>query len=551
MNEKTLTLSFITKTPEQKEELSFPAELACVACTAESQRKKPSFLRDASEKIAFISKVYYPMWVLGADNACLIIDGLKPSPHEFSFEEPTKTGVFVEELKKNSVSPQKFLDALRTQAKEAKNFVSPLNLSFAALVDDKELLGVLLEYFKTGTLQDNDHEEQTAVIPSETDAKAAAETRQAIAKCLRTIQADVKGLKYALAVLKEELEFHTNAATSEIGLLEEKLDLEMTALKPIVDKTVKKITQKQDKAIAILQKGIDRKLAVLDKRREKYMHKLQVAEQRKDTVQKKMDAAKKRKNASKSSSGSFALKKYEREIDNTKKEIKAVSDELEKFRKEGDNSVKQKQEEFQKAIAQEESRITQLTNAYHAKTDAKQKQIGDITTQAAALNTSLENRIEELKSSGNALRSQVEVDWKLDDPDEPILAQVPIYLVKYTKAEEERYSLISPITLFEDIGVLNGLKKMLTLNSEPKLKTLTRPASKKLHETLNTQLLGKMQGDAAFRIKMNEVCRASNLIDQNNFAQTLNEGLDEIEKKGWMTHQEASAFCRRVMGEQA
>ena len=550
MNEKTLTLPFITKTPDQKEELSYPAELACVACTAESQRKKPSFLRDASEKIAFISKVYYPMWVLCADNACIIIDGLKPSPHEFSFEEPTKTGVFVEELKKNSVSPQKFLDALKTQAKETKNFVSPVNLSFAALVDDKELLGFLLEYFKTGALQGNIQEE-TALIPPETDTKTATETGQAIAKCLRTIQADAKGLKYALDVLKEELEFHTNAATSEIEQLEEKLDLEMASLKPIVDKTVKKITQKQDKAIAAIQKSIDRKLAVLDKRREKYMRKLQVAEQRKDAVQKKIDAAKKRKNASKSSSGSFALKKYEREVDNTKKEIKALSDELEKFRKDADNSVKQKQEEFQKAIAQEESKITQLTNAYHAKTNEKQKQIDDMTTQVAALNTSLENRIDELKRSGNALRSQVEVDWKLDDPDEPILAQVPIYMVKYTKAKEERYSLISPIAIGEDVGVLNGLKKMLTLNSEPKLKTLTHPASKKLHETLSTHLLGKMQGDAAFRIKMNEVCRASNLIDQNTFGQTLNEGLDEVEKKGWMTHQEASAFCRRVMGEQA
>jgi hypothetical protein len=549
MNGKTLTLPFITKTPNQKEELSYPAELACVVCTAEAQRKKPSFLRDASEKIALISKVYYTMWILGADNECLIIDGLKTSSHEFSFEEPNKTEFFVEELKKNSVNPQKFLDSLKTQAKETKNFASPVNLSFPAMIDDKELLSFLLEYFKAGALQGNIQEE-TAVIPPETDAKAASETSQAFARCLRTMQADAKGLKYALAVLKEELEFHTNAAVSEIEQLEEKLEVEMAALKLIVDKALKKITHKQDKTIAALHKGIDRKLAFLDRKREKYMRKLQVAEQRKDAVQKKIDTAKKRKSASKSSSGSFALKKYEREVDKTKKEIKASSDELEKFRKEGDNSVKQKQEEFQKAIAQEESKITQLTNAYHAKTDEKQKQIDEMTTHAASLNTNLENRIDELKRRGNALRSEVEVDWKLDDPDEFILAQVPIYLVKYTKAEEERYSLLSPIVIGEEVSVLNELKKMLAFNSEPKLKTLTRPASKKLDETLNTQLLGKMQGDSAFRIKMNEVCRASNLIDLNDFAQTLNEGLDEIEKKGWMTREESATLCRRATGEQ-
>ncbi len=281
------------------------------------------------------------------------------------------------------------------------------------------------------------------------------------------------------------------------------------------------------------------------------MRKLQVAEGRKDAVQRKMDAAKKKKNASKSSSGSFALKKYEREVENTKKEIKAVSDELDKLKKEGDNSIKQKKEEFQNAIAQEENRITQLNNAYAAKTGEKQRQIEEMTAQTAVINTSLENKMDELKRNGNTLWSQVEVDWKLEDPDEPVLAQLPVYLVKYAKGEEERYSLLSPIAISEDVSVLNGLKKMLALNSEPKLKTLTRPASKRLHETLSANLLGKMQDDAAFRIKVNEVCRTSNFIDLNNFGQTLNEGLDEIEKKGWMTKEEAAAVCRRVMEESA
>ena len=151
-----------------------------------------------------------------------------------------------------------------------------------------------------------------------------------------------------------------------------------------------------------------------------------------------------------------------------------------------------------------------------------------------------------------ALKSQVEIDWKLDDPEEPVLAQLPIYVIKYAKGnEEERYTLITPIVLSQDVSVLNGLKKMLSLNPEPKLKALTRPANKNLQETLSAQLLEKLQSDADFRIRLNAVCRASNIIDQNAFAQTLNEGLDEFEKKGYMTSEEASDLCKRVMGETA
>ena len=548
MCEKTLTLPFVTKTAANKEDLSFSAELACIVCLAESQRKKPSFLRDTQEKISFLAKVYYPMWVLPAENSAVIIDGFKTTPHEFKFEQPNKTVTFIEAFKKSSVDPQKFMDALKAQAKEAKNFSSPVNLSFPALLDDKELLDFFPVYLQSGSTAD---EKKTDCIPAETDVKIAAETTQTYLKSLRIMEADAKGLKYALTTLKEELDFHTNAATSEIGILEEKLEAETAVLKPVVEKTVNKLTQKHDKAMVIFQKSIERKASALDKRREMNMRKLQVAEQRKDTTKEKIEGTKRKKNAPKSSSGSFALKKYEREVDNIKKEIKAVSDEIEKFKKLGENSVRQKNEEFQKTVATEEGKLTQLNNTYKAKISEREHQIEEMTTQAAAITSNLENRINDLKSSGNLLRSQVEVDFKLEDPETPICLQLPIYLTKFVKSNEERYSVVSPIAIAENVGALNGLKQMFSLNPDPKLKVLTRPASKKLQETLTEQLVNKIQNDAAFRMRINELCQSSNLIDRNIFGQTLNDGLDEIERKGWMTHEEASSMCRHVIGEQA
>ncbi len=249
--------------------------------------------------------------------------------------------------------------------------------------------------------------------------------------------------------------------------------------------------------------------------------------------------------------GFFALKNYERDIDNIKKEVKAVSEELEKVKKEGDSSLKLKQEAFQSAVAQEESKLTQLTNDFAVRISQKQRQIEEMTRHAAAISTSMENRVEELKRSGNVLRSQLMVEWIVADPEDPVLVQLPVYLIKYARGEEARYSLFSPIALTEDASVLNGLKKMFALTSEPKLKTLTRPASKKLQETLSANIVEKMERDADFRIRINEVCQASNLIDLNTFGQTLNEGLDEIEKKGWLTKEEAAVFCRRIMGDEA
>jgi len=94
------------------------------------------------------------------------------------------------------------------------------------------------------------------------------------------------------------------------------------------------------------------------------------------------------------------------------------------------------------------------------------------------------------------------------------LAQIPVYIVKYTRSEEERLGLISPLTITEETKVLNGLKKMLTLNPEPRLKTILQTANKKLDETLITNVLERSKSDAEFKIIVNEICRVNNLVEQ-------------------------------------
>jgi len=305
MPRRTLSLPFVTKTPVDIGSLSYPAELVCVTCFAESQRKKPTFFRETQERIAYIAKVYYPLWILPAENACLIIDGLNGCGHEFTFEEPVKTAILVEELKRNSGNPQKFVETLKAQTEEAKALTLPVRTSFKGIVKDKELLDFFTEYLNSGTFLDL---QENNVIPAEVDSRTAEETARALVNCLRTLEADAKGLRYALDVLEEELEFHVNAARSEIERLQEKFDGETEVLKPIIDKTLKTLTQKHEKTIATLQKSLDLKIAALEKRLERCLHKLLVAERRKDAVKQRIESAKKKKTSSRSSSGYSRLR---------------------------------------------------------------------------------------------------------------------------------------------------------------------------------------------------------------------------------------------------
>ena len=551
MIEKNYVLPFIAKTEDKKDDLTYPTELACVACIAELQRKKTGFLRDTLEKLTTISKVYYPFWIVSAENACLILDSLSVLAHKFTFKEPTKTGTFIEDLKKNSTSPKEFMDALANQTGRIKEFTSPVTVSFKSLVADREVLNFFLESFKSNTLLTENKVEENSKVPMEINADEAAETSRAVTNCLRTMQADAKGLQYALEVLNQEVEFHKRMASNEIERLKENCEAETTSLRPVVDKAVKKLTLKHDRTLASVLKSNERKISVLEKKREGYMRKLQQAEQRKDAVQKRINTAKRKTTSGKSAYGSYELKKYDREISSLKKEVKSVSEVLDKIKKEGDNRTKQVEEEFRNAVAAEEGKITVLNTTCETATGEKKKQIDTMASEALAINSNFETLINELKRDGEALRQQVEIDCGLNNPEEAALVQVPIYLIKYTKEKNERYSLFSPMSISEEVGVLNGLRKILTLSSEPRLKTLTRPTNKRLQELLNLNIIEKMQSDEVFRSKINAICRASNLMDRMEFAETLNQGLDDIVKLGWMTSDEASAVCRRIMEDRA
>ncbi len=545
---KHLILPFILK--KQEDPLSYPAELACAACIAEMQRKKTGFLRDTPEKMVSLAKLYYPFWLVPMENKCVILDGLGVAMHKFSFQEPALTSEFIEELRKNSIGHQPFLEALQNQTRIIRDFTSPQNVTFNGVISDNELLSFFRDFFKNGSLMTEREAEKDTAIPPAIDEKAAEETSKAVVRCLRVLQADAKGLQYVLGVLNEEVGFHKQAATFEIEQLKEKCDFDVANLKPDVEKKVKKLTLKHDKTLASVQKSNEKKVAALDKKREGYLRKLQAVEQKKDAVQKRVSKARK-KGTSKSAYGSYELKRIDREIESLKKEVKAASEALDKIKREGAENVRKVEEEFQKAKALEEEKITSVTNACEAKVSEEKKQIDTMTVQAETITTAVTDLMNKLKRDGDALRQQVEIEWKLDSPDDVVLVHVPVYMAKYLKAKDARYSLFSPVMVSDDISVLNGLRKILSLSSEPRLKSLTRQASNRLHEMLTVNVTERMQKDEVFMSTMSAVCRVNNIMDRNEFAEILNEGLDEVVKRGWLTLEEAQGACRRIVGAEA
>ncbi len=495
---KTSVMPFLAGAQDEKDSITYPIELACIVSMTEMQRKKTGFLRDTPEKIAYISRIHYPLWAVPIEDSCLLLDGLAAQSYTLTFKEPVNTGLFIEDLKKNSVIQQEFMNALDRQVKNAKDFAPKTNKSFQALIADKELLDFFLRHFTSGAPVSEAQDEKTALAPLEIDDAKALEAREAVLNHLRRTKANIKGIQYAIAVLNEEVEFHKHAISFEIERLKEKSEADISNVKPIVDEKVKNLTVDRDAAIAKMLKYTQKKTEGLEKNREKYMHKLQEHEQKKDSAKKRKKGAVK-----------YELERYDRSINSAKKEVKAITDAIENIRKEGNKKVKEVEEEFRRAVALEEEKITKIRKSYESRIALKKEQIETLTSSAASITQSLESLMEEIEREAEVFREQITINWKLDSP---VLLRVPAYIVKYTKEQEERYSLFSPTTISDDTGVLKGLRKIFTFTSESRLKLVMRPSSTQLQELLSSSLKAKMQEDDVFRENLNTICHANNLL---------------------------------------
>ncbi|MGF3521610.1 MAG: hypothetical protein ACQXXJ_00755, partial [Candidatus Bathyarchaeia archaeon] len=208
MSVNSITLPFIVKTQGEKESLTYAAEVAYMTCMAEMQRKKASFLRDTPEKLVLLAKLYYPLWVVPVENHSVVLDGLGALAYKFSFKEPARVGQFIEELKRNRVNPDRFMDVLERHAGKIGELESQVTAEFKGLIADRELLALLLDYFKLGQpLTEAAGSLSKALVPIEVDEDGAAKAGKNVINCLRTILADVKSVEYALSVLKEAVAF--------------------------------------------------------------------------------------------------------------------------------------------------------------------------------------------------------------------------------------------------------------------------------------------------------------------------------------------------------
>jgi len=538
MSTTSLIQPYIVEDKARGKPFTYDMEVATILCLAEAERKKPKIWRFSPEKISFILKLHYPLWAVPWEKGCLILDGLGTFSHTIIYMKPPDVRLFTEDIQRNTSVRELYRNALKNHAQTFKSFIATIEIPMEATISNKDLLSTISEYIKQGLILKENATGPFALIPPELDAKAVLKKAEKLMDHWRQIQSDIKALQYAISIIDDQTKFHEQMMLREIEQLQETYDSEILRVKPIVEKRVERLIMERDAKIRRANKVTERRLEVTLKEVDRHEQRLGKMELSLSSFQKRKDLRKRRGDKSGASHWNREIKKCQDKISEIRQKIQALSQLIERTRKEGEATIKKLNEDYQAMIDEEKKRIVNLEASRDSEIAAKRKEMGELRLEASSIINLIGQLIEQKRLQASKLR-EATIPWGIEATT---LICVPFYLVRYETEAKSKHHMYAPMTAMGYEGIVKKIQKTIWgFSLESRIRLLLRP-QKALEETLALILTKRIREDKAFEEIVYEMGSSNNLLNTPNFKENLAKGMEELRNEGWVNSEEGDAI---------
>jgi hypothetical protein len=543
MPNPTLILPHVVRDKARKKPFNLDMEISAILCLAEAQRKKPGIIDVSSEKVSFLCKLHYPIWVVPWKDSYLFVDGLEIFSYTFPYVKLPDVELLTEEIKRTVANKEQFLNALR---KHAKTFEKPelTRISLEAILAKENLLSILGEYFGQVSALKERRSERVALIPPKLNEKTASEKAKKAVDFWRQIQSEIKGLQYAISVLNEETSFEQEMILREIEHVRELHETKIAPLRPIVDKKIEKLLLRRDAKIAKLNKSMERKLTARLKEKRRHERELERLERNLIEYKKRRKISKSRGDDVSASKWEHRVKVYQNKPSETKRKLQSVSELTEKIRKQGEREVQEVEASYQLLIESERRKILDIEASRELEVESRKRQIEEMKADVGIIAAQIWQLIE-LKRSEATRIVEATIPHRIE---ENMLLCLPFYLVRYETKEITRYFMFPPAVAMDFKGIVRKLQKALhRFSLQSRIRLLLRSKSTALEEMLKRVLLEKIRRDNNLERAVYELGVSNNILHSSGFEEMITRGTEELRNEGWISREEKEDLLKTYL----
>jgi predicted nucleic acid-binding Zn-ribbon protein len=533
-----LILPFSALASGRNEPFSEEAEKAAVFCLAELERGKGEGIvaKQPPEKLYFIAKAAYPLWLFPFHETSLIFDGLDTASHTFLYLPVPDTQVFTEGIERSASSRETYMAFLSDNL----NYFQPLrkeeSLQTKGLMAEPTFLAEFATYLSEAKPLASEESEPVLLQPVISENNILEEIHE-LENLKSRLSNHVKSLNKAMKLLSATTKEFNRAMRAEMKEIKERLNAELEKQRGPVEEEVRKERRKGDEETTTLTKTFEKQLLNLQKEKVKL-------EKARDQMADKIARSDAEIKSSATRKDKAAESRWKEEKSRLKKQRSETESSIKKLEKEIKDTEDQKGEELFRMKSAVEAKVQEANRGLDEIEAARDAEVQVLKQQMEKTEEQTSTIIKQIDEASKGLEAALGTFKNLgihQESKRPSLVYVPLYLIGFQSETRKRY-VHYPLSYVNSIKLLVKLKSALGV---ARIKQLFIPRSVALGSFLN-RVPSMLEENAVLERETGEAAARSSILSSQDAKELVSRGLGMLKGEGWLSEKEHEAFSKAL-----
>ncbi|MEM2107980.1 MAG: hypothetical protein QXL10_01685 [Candidatus Bathyarchaeia archaeon] len=537
---KEFILPFTALSENRKEPFTAELEATAVFALAEEERAKGGGLISSrpEEKIVFIAKIGYPLWLFPWQEITLIFDGLNRAKFTLPYAAIPDVGVFMENLKRGAKTRETYLAFLSDHLNYFQAPATEKSTQINGLVSETEFLREFDVYRREAAEISEKHSNVALLSPLLEEAPIAAALDE-LKSVHSSLKADLDRLYCCMKFLNRATRHYVKLLHGKAKAVRDEFAVKIKAQEELIEPKITHLREDYDHKIIEVAKNyekqehaLQKEKVKLEKSREAALTKIEHYRLEAKTRAEKDDYAGEQKWKEKANQMKQELSEIEEKLEQAEKALKDLEEHksLEVFNLRNELEAKVK-EARQPLLELESSRDAKLV-LLKQEMETLEQQTKLITEQLGRAAKLIETCMDNFAKLG--IKQALPLK-------EAVLFYVPFYVACYQAESAKRYLFLPPSKV-NAFGFSTRIKGAL---GKTKIKQLLTPRFEVVTSLMDTLQVLAYQ-NAAFEAELRELCESLNMLKQDAMRESIKRGLDALQKEGWLSEKEQQALSQKI-----
>jgi hypothetical protein len=532
-------LPFAVLSEHRTEPFTPDMEAAAIFSLAELDRSKGSglIMKQPEEKITYIAKLSYPLWLFPWSELSLIFDGLNQNSSSLDYVTVPDVNAFMDNLRRGARTQETHMAFLSDNINYFQTSLAEKMFHMNGLMQEPqfqtEFDGYRREASKTS------QENLMGLLPSTLDEAVISSGIHELENLHSTISSRVENLYKCIKLLSKVTRQYVKELRSRVKDAEEDFDSKIKEEELAVAPRINQLKDEYDFQTTSLAKSFEKKRLPIEKEKKRL-------EKSREQAVSKLERGKLEAKIHAEKNQRAAEERWKEKNNKTKKELSEIENQLKQTEKNLKDLEEKRAIEIFKLHEEQETKVKEARQCLLELEASRDAKILIYTQEIETLEKQTKDISDQINRTAKLLEANVAQFAKLGIKKEfgsygSLMYYIPFYVVCYQRDSNKRY-MIFPPSVVSTVGIFTKLKGALGMS---KIKRLLTPRFKTVASLLDAINVLALQ-NGIFETELNELGAKNNMLADAEVRKEIKVGLSCLQSEGWLSDKEFDMIEQRI-----